>query len=326
MKISIAMATYNGAKYLQEQLDSFASQSRCPDELVVCDDGSTDRTLEIIEKFSQTVAFSVRVYRNETRLGFAANFGRAMSLCSGDIVFLSDQDDYWFRNKIEVISSIFESHRHIWVVINDAEITNESLEPTGMTVIDQIKSTGLNIDSHINGCCSAYRKIITAIALPIPDFTIGHDSWLHIIGLSLELKEVTTQRLQYYRRHGKNVSTNITSSSSKITRAKKLCSIIFSRNIRQKPGISCDIRIFQLSYLRRRLETNSDFLLKNLPSPSVFSTTLLNIDTMISANENRKLILAKRLPSRLIAAIHFYRTGGYQNFEGFKSFAKDVLR
>lgn len=326
MKISIAMATYNGAKYIQEQLESFSNQTLLPDELIVCDDGSTDQTLEIIDNFSRTAAFSVNIYKNENRLGFAANFGRAMSLCSGDIVFLSDQDDYWFHNKIEAIAEIFKKNKDAWLVINDAEITDSTLKPTGMSIIGQINSAKLSINNHINGCCSAYKKNINKILLPIPDWTIGHDSWLHQISSLFGLRVITNKQLQYYRRHNNNTSTHITSSTSSISYFKRFKSTIFSDNLRIKPIKSCDIRIFQLGYLRRRLETNSDFLLKNLPSPSVFSTTLLNIDAMISANENRKLILAKRLPSRLIAAIHFYRTGGYQPFEGFKSFAKDVLR
>ena len=326
MKISIAMATYNGAKYLQEQLDSFAGQSRCPDELVVCDDGSTDRTLEIIEKFSRTVAFSVRVYRNETRLGYAANFGRAMSLCSGDVVFLSDQDDYWFRNKIEFVYAVFQANPNAWVVINDAEITDESLESTGLTVLGQIYSAGLDAEYLISGCCSAYRSNILLALLPIPAATHSHDGWLHLLGLSFTCREVTTQCLQYYRRHGQNTSGYITSSTSPASPLKLLRNTLASKNLRQNPVQACEKRLLQLRVFRERIEANSTFLLSNLPFPSALEKTLSRIDMLMRANETRKAILVKRLPSRLVTALHFYRTGGYQNFEGFKSFAKDVLR
>src|SRR5215217_2190591 len=102
MRISIAMATYNGAGYLQEQLESFLSQTRQPDELIVCDDGSGDATLDILERFRQSVPFAVQIHRNETRLGFTKNFEKALLKCSGDLVFLSDQDDVWFAPKVAV--------------------------------------------------------------------------------------------------------------------------------------------------------------------------------------------------------------------------------
>lgn len=326
MKISIAMATYNGAKYLQEQLDSFAAQTLLPDELIVCDDGSTDRTLEIIEEFSRTVAFSVRVYRNETRLGYAANFGRAMSLCSGDVVFLSDQDDYWFRNKIEFVCAVFHANPNTWVVINDAEITDESLELTGLSTLGQMHTAGLNADHHINGCCSAYRQRILPILLPIPAATHSHDQWLHLLGSSFACREVTTQCLQYYRRHGNNTTGYITSSTLPATPFKLLRQTLTSKNLRQNPVQACEKRLLQLSVFRERLEANSTFLLSNLPFPSALKKTLSRIDMLMRANETRKAILMKPLSTRLVTALRFYRTGGYQNFEGFKSFAKDVLR
>ncbi len=93
LRISIAMCTYNGARFLPEQLASFAAQERLPDELVVCDDGSTDATMEILQDFAATALFEVRVERNPQNLGFVRNFEKTLSLCTGDIVFLSDQDD-----------------------------------------------------------------------------------------------------------------------------------------------------------------------------------------------------------------------------------------
>src|SRR5437773_2588198 len=93
--ISIAMATYNGAKFIREQLASLAAQTRLPHEIVVSDDCSTDATVSIIEDFAATVAFPVRLHRNPTNIGVARNFERALRACSGGIVFICDQDDFW---------------------------------------------------------------------------------------------------------------------------------------------------------------------------------------------------------------------------------------
>ena len=99
LTISIAMTTYNGEKYLQEQLDSFLGQNRLPDELVVCDDGSQDRTMAILESFSSRAPFPVRIYRNSAKLGYSKNFEKAGSLCTGDIIAFSDEDDVWDAQK-----------------------------------------------------------------------------------------------------------------------------------------------------------------------------------------------------------------------------------
>src|SRR2546426_7732246 len=101
--VSVAMCTYNGARFLLAQLRSIAFQTRPPDELVICDDGSTDKTLAIVTRYAGTVEFPVRVHRNSQRLGPAKNFEQALSLCRGDIVALSDQDDVWRPEKLRVL-------------------------------------------------------------------------------------------------------------------------------------------------------------------------------------------------------------------------------
>src|SRR5437660_962846 len=108
MRSSVVMCTYNGARYLQAQLDSIARQSTRPDELVVCDDHSTDDTPEIVRRFGSTAAFPVRVHVNEKNLGIHQNFGRAMSLANADVIFLSDQDDVWEPGKIETFLEVFQ--------------------------------------------------------------------------------------------------------------------------------------------------------------------------------------------------------------------------
>ena len=105
--ISIAMATYNGDRYIGEQLDSLARQKLLPLELVVTDDGSSDGTLDILKAFSEGAPFPVRIFRNTTRLGYEENFLKAASLCNGDVIAFCDQDDIWMDRKLEVCAPMF---------------------------------------------------------------------------------------------------------------------------------------------------------------------------------------------------------------------------
>ena len=104
--VSVAMATYNGERFLQEQLDSLAQQTLLPFELVVCDDGSADGTVEILRRFATTAPFPVRIYQNETRLSPGFNFLSALRRCSGDLVAFCDQDDVWKESKLRVCAEV----------------------------------------------------------------------------------------------------------------------------------------------------------------------------------------------------------------------------
>src|ERR671927_271278 len=105
-KFSVAMCTYNGARFVREQLASIAAQTRPPDELVVCDDCSTDATLECIREFARTAPFPVRVVENEKNAGSTKNFERAVELCEGDFIALADQDDVWLPEKLQRLEEV----------------------------------------------------------------------------------------------------------------------------------------------------------------------------------------------------------------------------
>ena len=126
MKFSVAMCTYNGAAYLEEQLDSIARQIRLPDELVVCDDNSSDESLRILRSFAARSAFPVRLHSNESNLGSTKNFEKAICLCSGDVIALADQDDVWHPEKLAILEREFSSTPDVGLVFTDAEIVDEN--------------------------------------------------------------------------------------------------------------------------------------------------------------------------------------------------------
>ena len=212
------MATYNGEKYLQEQLDSFVAQKTKPDELVVSDDCSTDKTIKILKDFAKIAPFDVFIHENNVNLGYTGNFNKALELTTGDIVFLSDQDDVWFQNKIETILQLVRKKPNLFVYMNDALITDEKLQPVNLTKLGQIKSAGLSENEFAMGCCCAIRKNFINIVLPIPTGLKSHDNWLVGIANGLNKKTISKSILQYYRRHNSNESQYIANRVTKVNK------------------------------------------------------------------------------------------------------------
>jgi len=127
MTSSVALCTYNGEAYIAEQLDSILSQTLPVSEIVICDDGSTDGTLEILSRYAEQYPEMIMIHQNQENLGYVRNFEKAMSLCSGDIVLLCDQDDRWYSNKTEVINRVFENHNDIHAVCHNIKLFGETM-------------------------------------------------------------------------------------------------------------------------------------------------------------------------------------------------------
>src|SRR5258708_1266598 len=130
-RFSVAMCTYNGARFLQEQLRSIVAQSVPVQEIVICDDNSADESCAVVEAFSRQHPGLVRLYRNDKTLGYSQNFAQAISLCRGDIIFLSDQDDSWFPNRVEKIAVRFAGDDKCAVISVAALVTDQDLKPNG---------------------------------------------------------------------------------------------------------------------------------------------------------------------------------------------------
>ena len=194
MTISVAMCTYNGARYIQEQLKSILSQTRKVDEIVICDDGSKDETLDIIQHTAQSSSVNIRLVQNKENLGFFRNFLQAISLCTGDIIFLSDQDDVWREDKVEKICDWFNSHEEKDVVFTNARLIDErSQEFTADTLWDRVGFDAYmrkyfddgyaqeiwTINNRATGATMAFRKSfinrkdVSSYNLPVHDYIIS---------------------------------------------------------------------------------------------------------------------------------------------------------
>ena len=209
------MCTYNGANYLQEQLISIMTQICLPDELVVCDDGSTDSTLQILNEFKKDVPFPVKINRNKVRLGATKNFEKAISLCKGEIIALSDQDDVWLPHKLEKIENIFKNNHDVGYIFSDAMIVDEQIYPIGHTMWESVlfrthqrKSfkNGFQLEvllkhNVVTGATMAFRAEIRNWILPISNQWV-HDEWIALLSSALGIKgDFIEEPLIKYRLH-----------------------------------------------------------------------------------------------------------------------------
>jgi len=200
------MATYQGAAYIGEQLGSIAIQTRLPDELAISDDGSTDFTLEIAERFASTVPFPVRICRHEDNLGFSRNFERAIAEASGEVVFLSDQDDIWFPEKIERVMLEFDKDPDVLAVIHDQRILDhETGEIFSRSYFDNQRALGLAEKELVSGNFTAIRRELIEILQPFPG-GVSYDFWISRVATALDCRRVVREPLQLYRRHSSNLS------------------------------------------------------------------------------------------------------------------------
>lgn len=207
-KISVVVASYNGEKYIKEQIDSILNNLRKNDELIISDDGSTDRTIELIRKYEDS---RIRLVKGPGN-GIKKNIEYAIGLCSGEYIFLADQDDIWMADKVEKVMKVFEREK-CHLVLHDAKVIKaeqkeEVLMPSFMEFRNAKAGVLKNIikNSYI-GCCMAFHADLKEVILPIPNDIEMHDQWIGILN-DLRYKDSVflKEPLIYYRRHGENQS------------------------------------------------------------------------------------------------------------------------
>ena len=213
-RISIAMCTYNGERFLEEQLASITQQTRLPDELVVCDDGSTDRTVAIVREFAASASWAVRIFENEHNLGSAANFERAIRLCSGDLIALSDQDDIWYPTRLERSEQELTAYAEAGLVFSDADVIDDQDRKQEKTLWHRLGFAGkrerelldgrylvLVKHSFVTGATVMFRAGLRERFLPIGAGWI-HDEWIALmVAAFCDLRPID-QPLIRYRIHG----------------------------------------------------------------------------------------------------------------------------
>lgn len=213
---SVALCTFNGARFIEEQVLSILGQTVPPDEIVVFDDRSTDDTVAILERIAAATDVPIRITVNTTRKGSTDNFLAAIAACGGDVIFLSDQDDVWLPDKVEVMLSRFARDADLGLIVSDARAVDEQLHPLGYTVLGSLPVTpaerrriGRGRGTHLvlkrpfgTGSSMAFRVGLKPAILTLDrPAELIHDSWILTVAAAYSAIAVTGEVLNLYRQH-----------------------------------------------------------------------------------------------------------------------------
>ncbi len=213
--LSIALCTYNGSRFLWEQLESLVNQTLLPTEVVISDDCSTDITLDIVQKFSN--ALNIKILINDKSLGVIKNFENAIAHCSGDIILMCDQDDLWHSDKLQKISQYFEENPNQLAVFSDAILVDEKKNSLGKNFWSAVRffqpqiqqwKNGQAVDlllfgNRSSGCMMAFRRELIENIIPFPTHIpdMIHDGWITLVAAMLDSMGIIEEQLISYRQH-----------------------------------------------------------------------------------------------------------------------------
>ena len=330
IKISIAMAAYNGEKYLKEQLESYCKQTILPDELVVVDDSSTDSTPKILKSFKEKAPFKVIIITNEKNIGSTKSFEKAIKATSGNWICLSDQDDVWKENKIEeYIKVINSSDKNIGLIYSDYEVVDENLKsisninskniPDYKNPKIETEEASIFLLNHfvLSGCTMILKR--EAVFQTFPFSTKIHDNWLAwAISINYKLKFIN-QKLHLYRQH-KNQQIGL----GLIKKEKKVKSffqknIYDSKKIEQKRKSRMKSLIENMIFYKAANDYLNKFHINNELSKIVKKGLKFYGDRLKAAGKYRL--------KRLMMLLPLFIKGYYKYYESpktFSEFRKDI--
>ena len=319
MKISVALCTYNGSRHLRSQLECLRWQHREPDELIVCDDASSDGTRELIERFAERTPFPVEMHKNATTLGATRNFEQAIARCHGDVIATCDQDDIWHPTKLSRFESAFREEPKRGLVITDAGILDGARSTDRLwkhlpftSEMQRRFDAGGGPDlmlrwNVVTGATAAFRADLRPLLLPIPE-TWVHDGWIGFLAAAVAPAHAIAEPLVFYRQHpGQQIGVVPNTLRAQMDAARtRLTRDYFER------------QATAFEALAERLEANADRLLdKALPGRVREKVRL--------ARTQARMREIGRLP-RLGLAIRELAAGRYHRYaRGLRSFGVDAL-
>jgi hypothetical protein len=261
VRVSIALCTCNGERYLRQQLHSIAQQTRLPYELVVCDDVSTDSTRRIVEEFARSASFPVRFFRNAARLGSTKNYEQAIGLCAGDLIALCDQDDIWLPEKLAHQVDLIEREPMLGGVFSDAQLIDDrsikigkqlwasiSFSPRKQKQFCNGKSADVLLRGNVvTGPTLMFRADLRPLLMPIPE-SWYEDAWIALmLALHSRLAPIPTSLIQYRIHPDQQVGVESLGPSARLPMLER-----FEKAGREIPG-KCMCLIRELEDLKRHL-------------------------------------------------------------------------
>lgn len=295
--ISVAMATYNGEKYVLEQINSILAQSYQDFEIIICDDCSTDRTRDILEKLAEQDK-RIKLYFNQENLGFKRNFEKAITLSNGEYVAFSDQDDIWTPNHLEVLidnigTADISCADSLYVTADINSMERTFKQAVELNAIPEQNDCFLHIffnSNYVQGACMLMKTSFAKKYLPIPENVSYHDCW-YSMNAALDNGIIFTDTIiNRYRQHGKNVTANV----SKSERIKK---------------------IFNLFILHKGFYSDRFYYLEELEKchPGLENTEFDFAKDFISARRNNKTFLRHKIYLKR----NFYRITSFSSKKYF---------
>lgn len=240
MSLSVVLCTYNGTRYIEEQLESILSQSLTPDEIVVSDDGSSDDVLEVIDSRLAGGSVAYSVLKNKFTIGPALNFSQAINQAKGEYIAMSDQDDVWGCLKLESLMSLMHcleadvGCETPILVFSDATIVDSHLNVLHSSFqsyhgfdLSRVSLASLLVENISPGCCMLVNKALAELAMPLPEDALMHDGWLMLVAKAFGKIGYVDQPLVKYRQHDRNA----VGASRKLGALKILRSIAASKRV-----------------------------------------------------------------------------------------------
>lgn len=218
--ISVCLASHNGERFIKQQVESILIQLGEKDELIVSDDSSTDSTMTILKTFKDPRLHIMSHESSKEWPGYKCatlNFENALKHAKGDYIFLSDQDDVWLDNKIEVMMNYLKNYSY---VVSDCLVTDQDLNIisdtrfTPESGITRNKYLAFLKSTPFQGSCAAFRREVLDLALPFPKSIQSHDRWIGFVASFYFNAKIIPEKLIYYRRHEGNVSTGAENKSN----------------------------------------------------------------------------------------------------------------
>ena len=265
MKISVAFIVYNGANYMRTQLDSIIAQTHKVDEIIVCDDGSTDGTKEILEEYKKSYPDLFFFHYNKENIGHTKNIEKAIQACAGDIIILADQDDYWETNKVETIVKWFEQNLTMNGVFTNGSLMNSNGDLDNKYGLWDVMSFSYNkvnnsqdlklyintVENAVTGATLAIRNNLPFLKQPFPPIQhLVHDRWLAMNLAETNSLGILNEKLIRYRIHSEQTIGGKTENVEKY--------IELNANLLEgTANINNSIRSFKdLRYILNKIEIN----------------------------------------------------------------------